>query len=192
MRTLLASAAILALGATNALAAEPVGDWLVKDGYAIIRIDNCNGKMWGIVVWEKTPGGTDKENPDAAKKARPTLGMPILLGLPPNPKEKGTWSGTIYNSQNGSMYDANISLANENALDLQGCLKWPLCLTQQWTRVASLPAGAPPLPPLKNASPAPTKQGAAKKGAVAAPGPSDTCLRVADEAAEQEKKAAKK
>ncbi len=123
MRTFLATAAVLALGATNALAADPTGDWLVKDGYAIIRIDICNNKMWGIVVWEKTPGGLDEENPDASKKTRPTLGMPILLGLPPNPKEKGTWSGSIYNSQNGSLYNANISLANDNTLDLQGCLK---------------------------------------------------------------------
>ena len=47
----------------------PIGDWLVKDGYANIRIDNCGGKMWGIVAWEKKPGGVDSENPDPAKKA---------------------------------------------------------------------------------------------------------------------------
>src|SRR4051794_39991720 len=122
MKVLFASAAMLALTAGPALAAEAsvVGDWLVKDGYANIRIDNCNGKMWGIVVWEKAPGGVDEENPDPAKKTRPTLGMPILLGLAP--KEPGKWSGEIYNSQNGKVYSANISLADENTLDLEGCL----------------------------------------------------------------------
>src|SRR6266850_8223003 len=79
MKTLLASAAILALGTASALAAEPIGDWLVKDGYAHIRIDNCAGKLWGIVAWEKEPG-FDNENPDPTKKGRPILGMPILLG----------------------------------------------------------------------------------------------------------------
>src|SRR3954454_13537083 len=100
MKTLLASAAILAVAITPARAADAsvAGDWLVKDGYANIRIDNCGGKMWGIVAWEKTPGN-DVENPDPAKKSRPTLGMPILIGMVQ--KEPNKWSGEIYNSQNG-------------------------------------------------------------------------------------------
>jgi uncharacterized protein (DUF2147 family) len=190
MKRLFAYAAI-ALTASPALAAElsPIGDWLVKDGYANIRIDNCGGKMWGIIAWEKSPGGVDSENPDPAKKTRPVLGMPILIGMAPNPKEPGKWSGEIYNSQNGKMYTASISLADENTLDLEGCLVWPLCQTQKWTRVKTPPAGAPPLPPIKGATPAPAKQAAAKKGA--APAPSDVCLRVADEAAALERNAKK-
>ena len=191
MKALFASAAIFALSTVAALAAEGsvVGDWLVKDGYANIRIDNCNGKMWGIVVWEKVPGGYDDENPDPAKKKRLTLGMPILLGLVP--KEPGKWQGEIYNSQNGKMYSASISLADENTLDLEGCL-FPnfMCLTQKWTRVTTLPPNALPLPPVKSAATPPAKQTAAKKGA--APAPSDVCLRVTDEAAALEKASAKK
>lgn len=191
MKRLFAFAAI-ALTTGPALAAElsPVGDWLVKDGYAHIRIDNCGGKMWGIVAWEKTPGGTDVENPDPAKKARPILGIPLLIGMAPNPKEPGKWSGEVYNSQNGKMYTANISLADENTLDLEGCLVWPLCQTQKWTRVKTPPPNALPLPPIKGATTPPAKQTAAKKGA--APAPSDVCLRIADEAAALEKANAKK
>jgi uncharacterized protein (DUF2147 family) len=189
MKRLFASAALFAL-TTPALAADasPVGDWLVKDGYANIRIDICNGKLWGIVAWEKTPGGLDAENPDPAKKARPVLGMPILMGLAP--AGPGKWSGEIYNSQNGKMYSANVSVPEENTLDLEGCL-YPnfLCLTQKWTRVRTPPAGAPQLPPIKGAAAPPTKQ--TKKGA-APTGPSDTCLRVADEAAARERASAKK
>jgi uncharacterized protein (DUF2147 family) len=191
MKALFASAAILGLTAGAALAAEAsvVGDWLVKDGYANIRIDNCNGKMWGIVVWEKVPGGYDDENPDAAKKKRLTLGMPILLGLVP--REAGKWQGEIYNSQNGKMYSASVSLADENTLDLEGCL-FPnfMCLTQKWTRVTTPPPNALPLPPVKSAATPPAKQIAAKKGA--APAPSDVCLRITDEAAALDKASAKK
>ena len=135
MTRLLASAALLAVMPMAALAADAsvVGDWLVKDGFAHIRIDNCGGRVWGIVVWEKTPG-LDVENPDPAKKSRPTLGMPVLMGLAPA-KEPGKWSGEIYNSNNGKMYGATIGLADENTLDLEGCLVWPLCQTQKWTRV---------------------------------------------------------
>src|SRR5882757_5814600 len=153
MKTLLACAAILAAATGGAHAADGsvVGDWLVKDGYANIRIDNCAGKMWGIVVWEKVPGGTDEENPDPAKRQRLTLGMPILLGLVP--KEAGKWQGEIYNSQNGKMYSASISLADEDTLDLEGCL-FPnfMCLTQKWTRVTTPPPNALPLPPVKGAA----------------------------------------
>ena len=191
MKVLFASAAILALATGGALAADSsvVGDWLVKDGYANIRIDNCNGKMWGIVVWEKVTGGTDDENPDPAKKKRLTLGMPILLGLVP--KEAGKWQGEIYNSQNGKMYNANISLADENTLDLEGCL-FPnfMCLTQKWTRVKTPPPNMLPLPALRNDANPPAKQAAAKKGA--APATSEVCLRVADEASALEKASAKK
>src|SRR3954469_10501630 len=108
MKTLLASAAILAAAIEPVCATDTsvAGDWLVKDGYANIRIDNCGGKMWGIVVWEKAPG-LDTENPDPAKRSRPTLGMPVLMGLAPT-KEPGKWSGEIYNSNNGKMYSATI------------------------------------------------------------------------------------
>jgi uncharacterized protein (DUF2147 family) len=175
MKRFFAGAAALLLAPGTALAADVsvIGDWLVKDGYANIRIDNCGGRMWGIVVWEKAPG-TDVENPDPAKRNRPTLGMPVLMGLAPA-KEPGKWSGQIYNSQNGKMYDASISLADENTLDLEGCLVWPLCQTQKWTRVKT-PPNAAPLPPVPGAA----KQPPAKKGAAA---PSEVCMRVAAEAA---------
>jgi len=186
MKNVFASAAILALMTTSAVAGDPVGDWLVKDGYANIRIDICSGKLWGIVAWEKIPGGIDSENPDPAKKMRPTLGIPILMGLARKGPNK--WQGEIYNSQNGKMYSANVSLADENTLDLEGCLFTDfMCLTQKWTRVKT-PASATPLPPIKGAPQ--TKQAAARKGP--APAASDVCLRVAEEAAAQEKATAKK
>ena len=189
MKRLFATAAIsglLALASAPAFAADAsvIGDWLVKEGYGNIRIDNCNGKMWGILVWEKTPG-FDKENPDPTKKGRPLLGTPVLMGLAPT-NEPGHWQGEIYNSNDGKMYGATISLADENTLNLQGCLgssgfsSW-LCQTQQWTRVKTPPANAASLPPIKGAGPQ-SKQASAKKGA-ATPGVSDTCQRVAAEQA---------
>src|ERR1043165_3623027 len=138
MKRLCACAAMFVLTQGTALAADPsvTGDWLGKDGYANIRIDNCGGRMWGIGARERARG-LDTENPDPAKRTRPTLGMPVLMGLSPA-KEPGKWSGEIYNSNNGKMYSASISLADENTLDLEGCLVWPLCQTQKWTRVKTL------------------------------------------------------
>jgi uncharacterized protein (DUF2147 family) len=194
MKTLFASAAILALTTAGALGAEAsvVGDWLVKEGYGHVRIDNCGGKMWGIVAWEKTPG-FDNESPDPAKKGRPLLGTPVLLDMAPA-KEPGKWTGEVYNSQNGKNYTATISLADENTLNLEGCLVWPLCQTQQWTRVKSPPPNATPLPPIKSAPVSQTKSAPASqtKGPPTAKGAtkgsqqlavSDTCQRVAAEQA---------
>ena len=180
MRTFFASAAILALSTGSALSAEPFGDWLVKDGYAHIRIDSCAGKLWGIVVWEKEPGAVDKENPDPAKKSRLTLGMPILMGL--TPTKPNRWEGEIYNSQNGKMYSANISVVDDNTLELEGCLFTNfMCLGQKWTKVRTPPPNALPLPPVKGATAPPAK--GSKKGGAAAQ--SDVCMRVAGEAAAQ-------
>jgi uncharacterized protein (DUF2147 family) len=189
MKRLFAPAAMLTLLSGTALAAEPsvLGDWLVKDGYANIRIDNCNGKMWGIVAWEKAPG-FDKENPDPAKKDRALLGTPVLMGLAPT-KEPGKWQGEIYNSNNGKMYSASIYLVDQDTLALEGCL-YPnfLCQTQHWTRVKSPPPNATPLPPIKGAQQ--TRPAAAKKGQP--PPVSDTCLRVTEDAAAQERANARK
>ena len=188
MKPLFASAAILALLSGTALAADPspIGDWLVKDGYGIIRIDNCAGKMWGVVAWEKSPG-IDKENPDPAKKSRPTLGVPILLAMAPTKPNR--WEGEIYNTENGKVYSGSISLASETKLQLEGCL-FPnfLCGSQDWTRVTSLPSDGVSLP--SKGAQAKGTPPTAKKGAAAAA--SDVCTRVAAEEASAAKGTAKK
>src|ERR1044072_1588163 len=171
MKLLLPSAAILALTNAGALAADAsvIGDWLVKEGYGHVRIDNCGGKMWGIVSWEETPG-IENENPDPAKKGRPLLGTPVLIDMAPA-KEPGKWTGEVYNSQNGKNYTASISLADENTLNLEGSLVWPLCQTQQWTRVKNPPPNALPLPPIKSTPVSQTKSPPAAKGAAKGPAP---------------------
>src|SRR5436853_3062644 len=86
---------LLAADATSALAADPTGDWRVADGVANIRVAQCGGSMWGVVAWEKEPGGRDSNNPDASRKNRPTIGMPILLDM----KKKANvdpWEGQVY------------------------------------------------------------------------------------------------
>lgn len=173
-----AAIAFGSVGGPTALAADPspTGDWMVKDGYGIIRIDNCSGKMWGILAWEKNPG-TDKENPDPTKRGRPTLGIPILQHMTPTKPNK--WEGEIYNSDNGKTYTGSISVLSDGRLQLEGCL-FPnfLCGSQEWTRVTTLPTEGVSLPA--------QAKGPQKKGQ---PAMSDVCTRIA---AEEAPKAAKK
>jgi uncharacterized protein (DUF2147 family) len=118
-----------------ASAASVNGDWKVEGGLAHVRIADCAGSVWGAVAWEKTPGGKDVNNPDPSKRSRPMLGMVLLIDMK---KEgaKDSWSGQIYNAENGKLYKATIKPgARPDELDLQGCLMGFLCGGQTWTRV---------------------------------------------------------
>lgn len=130
----------LLLSAGAASANEPIGDWMVEDGSAHIRIVNCSGALWGVVSWEKKPG-VDADNPDPAKRSRPTLGMPILLDMKPVNATK--WGGEVYNAQNGKTYKASITSLSPDSLRIEGCVLGGIfCGGEKWTRVA-----APPPPP---------------------------------------------
>jgi uncharacterized protein (DUF2147 family) len=135
MRKVILSGMFLTTGLAPALAADPTGDWRVADGVANIRIAECNGSMWGVVAWEKTPGGHDTNNPDASKKNRPTLGMPILIDMKKKPGVD-QWEGQVYNAKDGQTYGSTIKPVSSDQLEIQGCLLGFLCGGETWTRVA--------------------------------------------------------
>jgi hypothetical protein len=110
--------------------------------------------MWGVVAWEKTPGGKDKNNPDAAKQSRPTLGMPILIDMKKKPGVDA-WEGEVYNAKDGQLYSSTIKPVGTDQLEIQGCVLGFLCGGETWTRVG------PPIP----SSPANSMAKGAPKGA---------------------------
>jgi uncharacterized protein (DUF2147 family) len=117
-----------------AAAADPTGDWMVADKVATIRVAECNGAMWGVVAWEKTPGGRDINNPDAARQSRPTLGMPILIDMKKKPGVD-QWEGQVYNAKDGKSYQSTIKPQGADQLEIQGCVLGFLCGGETWTRV---------------------------------------------------------
>ena len=153
-RTIVYSGVLLATGLGAALAADPTGDWKVADGVANIRVAQCNGNMWGVVAWEKTPGGKDKNNPDVAKQSRPTLAMPILIDMKKKPGVDA-WEGEVYNAKDGQLYSSTIKPVSTDQLEIQGCVLGFLCGGETWTRVG------PPIP----SSPANSMAKGAPKGA---------------------------
>src|SRR2546423_14675912 len=174
-RTIVYSGVFLATGllATGpAFAADPTGDWKVADGVANIRVAQCSGNMWGVVAWEKVPGGKDKNNPDVARQSRPTLGMPILIDMK---KKAGVdqWEGQVYNAKDGQSYSSTIKPVGTDQLEIQGCVLGFLCGGETWTRVGppipsspvnSMARGAP-----KNPATAAPKAGVAATAPAAAP-----------------------
>jgi uncharacterized protein (DUF2147 family) len=177
VRTIVYSGVFLATGLNAALAADPTGDWKVADGVANIRVAQCSGNMWGVVAWEKTPGGKDKNNPDVAKQSRPTLGMPILIDMKKKPGVDA-WEGEVYNAKDGQLYSSTIKPVGTDQLEIQGCVLGFLCGGETWTRVGppipsspanSMAKGAPKGPPgapPKTAAPAPAPAAPKTTGAV--------------------------
>jgi uncharacterized protein (DUF2147 family) len=178
------------LAAVPALAADPTGDWRVADGVANIRVAQCNGSMWGVVAWEKTPGGRDTNNPDASKQSRPTLGMPILIDMK---KKAGVdqWEGQVYNAKDGQSYSSTIKPVGTDQLQIQGCVLGFLCGGETWSRVGppipsspvnSMAKGAPktaPAAPPKttgSVSPAPKASGQKQAAGQTADTVGDICL----------------
>jgi uncharacterized protein (DUF2147 family) len=187
-RAIIYSGFILTAG--PALAADPTGDWRVADGVANIRVAQCNGNMWGVVAWEKTPGGRDKNNPDVSKQSRPTLGMPILIDMK---KKAGVdqWEGQVYNAKDGQLYSSTIKPVGTDQLEIQGCVLGFLCGGETWTRVGppipSSPANsmakgppkpAPGAPPKTTGSASPAPKASGQKQAAGQPADTvgDICL----------------
>jgi uncharacterized protein (DUF2147 family) len=141
MRKLGFSGFVLLATLAPAAAASPLGNWLVEEKTAQIRVIDCGAALWGIISWEKV-AGTDTYNPDPTLRTRPLLGAAILLGMKAD--KPGEWNGKVYNAQNGKQYDATISSPDDLTLNMRGCLVYPLCQTVTWTRVGEPPGAALP------------------------------------------------
>lgn len=126
---------LLALIATPALAAEPVtGMWLtdVKDG--VVEIAPCGPKLCGrLVKMLAAPKGppVDRNNPDAALRSRPLLGLPVLTGFAP---DGAVWRGTGYDPKAGKSYNTTLQRLGPDRLKVRGCIFGFLCRSAIWTK----------------------------------------------------------
>lgn len=165
MRTLVLSGTILLAATATAVAADPVGEWLVKDGSARIKIVSCPPALWGVISAEKSPG-RDTNNRDPSMRGRPILGIPILINM--RQTEPNLWTGKIYDPQGnaivsgGGIYDAKMSLNKKDMLEVRGCFGGLICDGEDWKRITD--PNTLPLPPAPAAT-APTPAPQAKGGA---------------------------
>jgi uncharacterized protein (DUF2147 family) len=185
MRTAIVCGAFFSMTTASAFAADPTGDWRVQDGVAHIRVAECNGAIWGAVIWEKEPG-VDEHNPDASKRSRPTLGIPVLIDMKKKPGVD-QWEGEVYNANDGKSYSSSIKPVGSDKLEIRGCVLGFLCGGETWTRIAGPipPSGANSLAKATKSAVAPKTTGASDQAAKgqkqAAPAPTpepigDICL----------------
>jgi uncharacterized protein (DUF2147 family) len=139
-RKYIASAILCLAAATPASAGDPRGTWTTEDGKAKVAIASCGGALCGNIVALTEPNDTvtgkpktDSKNPDAAKRARPMIGVQIVIDMKPDTAD--TWKGQVYNAEDGKTYSGSITLVNATTLTLQGCaLGGLICKNQTWAR----------------------------------------------------------
>lgn len=114
------AAALLAFAPPLAAAADAKGDWARPNGASKIRINACGSALCGKLIWLRNPR-KDTQNPDAAKRSRPLLGVQIVQSMKPTGKT-GQWKGKVYNAEDGKTYTGFIELTSANKLKLEGCV----------------------------------------------------------------------
>jgi uncharacterized protein (DUF2147 family) len=129
-----------------------VGLWATApdevDGNAHVEIYQGKGKYEGKIVWLEKPvynpddeegmAGQDKvdrENPDAALRDRPVLGLQIMFEF--EYAGDNRWKkGTIYAPDDGKTYKCKISLSEDGVLKVRGYIGISMLgRTEEWTRV---------------------------------------------------------
>jgi len=137
--------AVIALGAFDAIAAQPAeidGVWLSPKANMRVRIGPCGAALCGNLIWLKDSSDprtgealTDRNNPDPANRNRPLVGIQMVIGLKPG-RAAGEWTGQVYSPNEGKTYDASFSMDGPNGLKVEICkLAGLLCSTRAWTRV---------------------------------------------------------
>ncbi len=129
-------AAALVMMAAPALAAEPIeGRWVTQEGDAVITIGPCGSSTCGriskfLVPPPKGADQRDVNNPNASKRSRKLLGLPVLFSFSEDSEQ---WRGRIYDPKSGKDYRSIVRRKNKNTLEVKGCIG-PFCQTQVWKR----------------------------------------------------------
>lgn len=139
--------ALLLIGAVGSIwqahagsALGPQGMWVVRDGRAKVRVENCGQALCGRIVWLQEPKDengeplTDGNNSDPALRNRPIIGLPIAYDMVP--QQDGYWTGVVYDPERGSAYDGSMTLLPDGRMKVTGCLAGFLCESNYWQRSA--------------------------------------------------------
>jgi uncharacterized protein (DUF2147 family) len=123
-----------------AAAASPdaaIGRWRTETRNGIVEVERCGGSICGKLVssdgLRTNPNLLDSHNKDASLRGRKLMGLQILGGFT---RGESAWTGgTIYNGDDGGTYRATVTPTDADHLRVKGCIIWPLCKSQTWTRI---------------------------------------------------------
>ncbi|TYZ05950.1 DUF2147 domain-containing protein [Hymenobacter lutimineralis] len=120
-----------------------LGVWKNGEGTGMVQIYKKGDKYFGRIVWLKVPNNpdgtprTDVNNPDESKRKVPLKGLENMRGFSYSGDNK--WeSGSIYDPKNGSDYSCEMTLVDENTLEVRGFIGVSLFgRTDVWKRQIS-------------------------------------------------------
>lgn len=123
------------------MAQSPVGTWTNEAKEAQFEIYEQGGKLFGKIVQLKEPNDkdgkpkTDTNNPDAAQKSKPLVGLTFLKGF--TGAGSGRWeNGTIYDPKNGKTYKSYMQMSGNSKIEVRGYVGFSMLgRSQNWTRV---------------------------------------------------------
>jgi uncharacterized protein (DUF2147 family) len=128
------AATLFAASSVFAASPDPTGDWRVADGTATVRIKHCGAALCGYIAGTSTTPGRDDRNPDPKLRGRSVMGIEVLINM--QKAGENVWAGTSYNAEDGQTYATQISVVNEQALQIQGCSPGGgACGSETWARV---------------------------------------------------------
>jgi uncharacterized protein (DUF2147 family) len=146
----LATAVVLApCSSSHAASADPTGYWMKPDAEreSKIQVFKCgSGKKYlcAKIAWLKNPLDSkgkplhDIRNQNPSLRGRSIVGLQIFSNLVPS--APSTWSGQIYNPEDGNTYTATLTVLSRKEIKLRGCKAWLLCGEKQWLRTSAPPA----------------------------------------------------
>jgi uncharacterized protein (DUF2147 family) len=138
--------AVAAVSLGLAVAGQPAGaadsatgTWRLSNGKVTVRVSSCGDGLCGRVVALRKPRDDkgrprlDKENPNPSLRSRPVIGLTILSNMRAN--GEGSWSGTIYNPDDGNTYASNMQLLGPSTMKVNGCVAGVFCRSMKFNRV---------------------------------------------------------
>jgi uncharacterized protein (DUF2147 family) len=143
------TAAVLApCSPSQAAGLDPTGYWYKPDAEreSKIQVFRCGpgkSQLCAKIAWLKDPNDSkgrplhDIRNEAPSMRDRPIVGLAIFSGLAPS--APGTWSGQIYNPEDGHTYSATLTVLSRKEIKLRGCKAWLLCGEKQWLRTSAPP-----------------------------------------------------
>jgi len=93
----------------------------------IVEIKECEDKLCGVIEHifvsdDKDPKTIlDENNKDKELKSRTLVGSNILFDFSRQPDSSGTYTGRIYNPDEGKSYKSKIRLLENGDLEIEGC-----------------------------------------------------------------------
>lgn len=114
-----------------------LGKWRTPSKNGVVEIARCGASICGRLIdsdnLRTNQDLRDANNKNTNQRTRKLKGLQLLGGFKGQAK---AWDGgTIYNPEDGGTYKATITPAGNDTLKLKGCIVWPLCKTQTWTRI---------------------------------------------------------